>query len=278
LPRHVDLIKTRLAPEDPYPAAVVDVWEALLWSISEGAVALKLDIQQYALAGASAGANLAAVMAQRLLSRPEVRSQIGIKLQLLVVPVTDNTATVDNNPTWKAYEFTPALSAAKMMWYRRHYLPNPKTWTEPEASPLLLSAKQFVGLPPAQILVGELDILRHDGEEYARKLRAAGVDVKLEIMPGMPHRECHSRHPKTIANIAAAFMAMDAVLDQGQRAITIVCESLRAALHPEIAERLRPAPTYTTGNIIWTAFGLGVLAIGIQKLFVRTVSASSNTY
>lgn len=150
---------------------------------------LNLDLNRYAVGGSSAGANLAAVMAQKLLLRPELRSKLNIRLQLLTVPVTDNTATVETNKTWKACEFTPALSAVKMMWYRNHYLPDPATWSDPEASPLLFPAEKFADLPPAQILVGELDVLRHEGEEFARKLHEAGVKADVEVMKGMPHRK-----------------------------------------------------------------------------------------
>jgi acetyl esterase/lipase len=112
-----------------------------------------------------------------------------MKFQLLVVPITDNTATLENNSTWKDCEHTPALNPEKMMYYRDHYLPSKRSWTDIEASPLLLPTEQFAGLPPAQILVGELDILRHDGEEYARKLRKSGVAADVEVMKGMPHRK-----------------------------------------------------------------------------------------
>jgi acetyl esterase/lipase len=157
--------------------------------VSEGAAELNLDLARYTVGGSSAGANLAAVMAQKLLSRPEISSKLKVLFQLLVVPVTDNTATVETNPTWKDCEFTPALPALKMMWYRRHYLPDEETWTETDASPLLFPAEKFAELPPAQVLVGELDVLRHEGEEYARKLRDAGVPAEVEVMKGMPHRK-----------------------------------------------------------------------------------------
>lgn len=179
----------RLAPESPWPAAVHDTWESLLWSIGEGAQLLNLDLNRYAVGGSSAGGNLAAVMAQKLLSRPEIKSKLKIRLQLLTVPVTDNTATVETNKTWKACEFTPALSAVKMLWYRDHYLPDPATRSDPEASPLLFPTEKFAELPPAQILVGEMDVLRHEGEEFARKLREAGVQADVEVMKGMPHRK-----------------------------------------------------------------------------------------
>ena len=202
----------RLAPEYPFPAAVYDCWEAFLWITSTGARILNLDLGKVAIGGSSAGANLAAVMTQKALSRSNTGGRIDLKLQLLVVPVTDNTATTETNATWRTLENTAALPAAKMLWYRNHYLPDPVTRSHPDASPLLFRG-DFGKLPSAVILVGEVDVVRHEGEEYARKLQDAGADVRLEVMPGMPH----------------SFLALDAVLDEGRRAITILCEALVGA-------------------------------------------------
>ncbi|EXJ94238.1 triacylglycerol lipase [Capronia coronata CBS 617.96] len=198
----------RLAPENPWPAAIHDTWEAFLWTVSQGAKLLNLDLGKMAVAGASAGANIAAVIVQNATLRPQ--PGVSICSQLLVVPITDNTANTYSNPTWKAFEFTAGLSAKKMLWYRQHYLPCQANWTHREASPLLASDEVFSRLPPANIIVGELDVLRHDGEEYARKLEANGVSAVVTVMEGMPH----------------PFLAMDAVLDAGKRAITIMCEDL----------------------------------------------------
>jgi len=194
---------------------VHDSWEALLWTVTKGAQILNLNTSKLVIGGSSAGGNLAAVMTQKAFllrqQRPSyLPRDIEFLKQLLIVPVTDNTATVENNPTYKSSEHVPALPPLKMMWYRNHYLPDPKNWDESEASPLLFPAKQFANLPPALVLVGQLDVLRHEGEEYARKLRDAGVEAKVEVMPGMPH----------------PFLAMDGVLDEGKRAITLLCEAL----------------------------------------------------
>ena len=170
---------------------------------------MKLDLSKVAIGGSSAGANLAAVTTQKVLKRSDIGNRIDIKIQLLVVPVTDNTATPQDNPTWKLYENTAGLPAAKMLWYRDLYLPNECARILPEASPLLFEG-DFGQLPPAVILVGQVDVLRHEGEEYARKLQDAGLDARLELMVGMPH----------------SFLAMDAVLDEGRRAISILCETL----------------------------------------------------
>ena len=180
----------------------------MLWVFGEGQKTLNLDLSKVAIGGSSAGGNLAAIMTHKAIPR-------GLKfvLQLLLVPVTDNTATTATNSSYKDCEFTAALPAEKMLWYRRHYLPNEKDWTNPEASPLLYPAENFSKLPPAVVVVGELDVLRSEGEQYAEKLKAAGVKQEVHVMGGMPH----------------PFLAMDGVLEAGKRAITIMCDSCVAA-------------------------------------------------
>lgn len=161
-----------------------------------------------AVTGSSAGANIAAVIVQKAALRP----QAGVSLlsQVLVVPVTDNTADPRSSPTWKAFEFTAHLPAKKMLWYRQHYLPNRADWSDLDASPLLAPDSVFKLLPRTYIMVGELDVLRHDGEDYARRLRANGVPTDITVMEGMPH----------------PFLAMDAVLEAGRTAITNICNEL----------------------------------------------------
>lgn len=132
--------------------------------------------------------------------------------QLLSVPVMDNTATVKNNVSWRENQFSPALPAEKMLWYKMHYLPDPKTYAEPESSPLFYN-DGWKEQPPALVVVGELDVLRSEGELYAEKLINAGVRVDLKVMKGMPH----------------PFLAMDAVLQQGRDTITYMVETLKTA-------------------------------------------------
>ncbi|KAE9380659.1 hypothetical protein N431DRAFT_477552 [Stipitochalara longipes BDJ] len=200
----------RLAPENPYPAAVHDSWEALLWLRSTGFTQLSLNARKVAIGGSSAGGNLAAIMCHKALSSPSlVPSFI---LQLLIVPVTDNTASTSETLSWKENEFSPALPAEKMLWYRRHYLPDRKSWEEPEASPLLYE-NGWESQPRALVVVGELDVLRSEGEAYAEKLRKGGVEVDLRVMKGMPH----------------PFLAMDGVLQQGRDTITYMVEALKKA-------------------------------------------------
>jgi acetyl esterase/lipase len=168
-------------------------------------------LNKVAITGSSAGANIAAVVAQKAALRPQ--PGVSLRSQVLVVPVTDNTATPCSSPTWKTFEFTAHLPARKMLWYRRHYLPNPADWGNREASPLLATDEIFRLLPPTYIIVGELDVLRHDGEEYARRLKACGVATRVTVAEGMPH----------------PFLAMDAVLEAGRTAITNICGELTRA-------------------------------------------------
>ncbi|KAG2415821.1 hypothetical protein HFD88_007013 [Aspergillus terreus] len=197
----------RLAPENRWPAAVHDCWEALLWLINDGPSRLAIDPTKMATGGSSAGGNLAAIITHKALTlSPPVR----FRAQLLSVPVMDNTATVANNEAYRLYEHTPALPAAKMLWYRNHYLPDPKDWNHPEASPLFYQG-DWAQLPRALVMVGELDVLRTEGEQYAEKLIKAGVPVDLQVMKGMPH----------------PFLAMDAVLSEGKRCITLMCDLLK---------------------------------------------------
>jgi len=198
----------RLAPENPFPAAVHDSWESVLWILSEGATRLSLNLSKIATGGSSAGGNLAAVMTQKAL---DTKTPIKFLTQLLSVPVTDNTAMTSNNGTYKAYEFTPALPAEKMLWYRRHYLPNESEWGHPEASPLLWEGEWGALSRKALVVVGGLDVLREEGERFGEKLREGGVDVKTVVMEGMPH----------------PFLAMDAVMKAGRDTITLMVDSLK---------------------------------------------------
>jgi acetyl esterase/lipase len=153
-------------------------------------------------------------MCHRVLAAPSLVPQF--QVQLLIVPVTDNTADASNTPSWKENEFVPALPAAKMLWYRKHYLPEQRLWAHPEASPLLYE-EGWAEQPRALIVMGELDVLRTEGERYAEKLRGAGVQVDVKIMKGMPH----------------PFLAMDGAIQQGRDTISYMVEALQEAFGRE---------------------------------------------
>ena len=144
--------------------------------------------------------------------RSATRGGPSFKIQYLIVPVTDNTASTQTSDTYSKYEFTPALPAEKMLWYRKHYLPKEEDWKDPEASPLLWEG-DWGRLPHALVIVGELDVLHGEGEQFASRLKEAGVKADLKVMNGMPH----------------PFLAMDGVLNAGRLTITAICEALEAA-------------------------------------------------
>lgn len=188
-----------------------DCWEAVLWVLGEGKEILELNTDKMATGGSSAGGNLAAIMCQRTVARGGAK----FSLQLLSVPVMDNTADPSNNLSYRENEFVPALPAEKMLWYRRHYLPNREDWAHPESSPLLWEG-DWSKLPPAVMVLGGLDVLRTEGEQFAGKLQKAGVEAKVTIYKGMPH----------------PFLAMDGALEVGRDSITRFCEGLLNAMYP----------------------------------------------
>jgi acetyl esterase/lipase len=219
----------RLAPENPYPAAVHDSWEALTYMLTTGINEFNLNPTLIAVGGSSAGANLAAVMTHKLLTHNFNHPKDPLpffKAQLLIVPVTDNTASIWNNDSWRENEFSPALPAAKMLWYRNHYLPDERMRGEPEASPLLYSddasgvKERWRRLPRALVVVGELDVLREEGVAYAQRLLKNGVGVQLKVMKGMPH----------------PFLAMNGALQQGQDTISYMVQILSGVLRKQESE------------------------------------------
>lgn len=167
----------RLAPENPFPAALTDCYRVLefLWQHSE---ALKMDRDLIAVGGSSAGANLAAAVA--LLVRDRKGPQL--VFQMLLVPALD-----DRLETASARELTDvpdfATPEAKTMW--RWYLGDNVRDTSPYAAPG--RAEDVSYLPAAYILCAGLDPLRDEGLDYAHRLTRAGVAVELHLVPSIPH-------------------------------------------------------------------------------------------
>ena len=183
----------RLAPEHKFPAAPEDCYAAAQWvekHISESGG----DPQRIAVAGDSAGGNLAAVVAQ--LARQ--RGGPSLCFQLLVYPVTDFQA---DTPSYRENGEGYLLTMGAMMWFKNLYLQTPDDAVNPMASPL--RAASFRGLPPALIVTAEFDPLRDEGEAYAARLRDAGVPVTLKRYEGAIH----------------GFFSLFHALDQGRLAI-----------------------------------------------------------
>ena len=166
----------RLAPEHPFPAAVDDAWAALSWVADHGAE-LGGDPSRLAIAGDSAGGNLAAVAALR--ARDE--GLRGLALQVLIYPGTDRVgdhpSIVENG---QGYLLTTEMRA----FFERAYLPPGTDRTDWRVSPLLGSHE---GAAPAHVVIAEFDPLRDEGAAYAEALRQAGVSTTLDRVDGMIH-------------------------------------------------------------------------------------------
>jgi acetyl esterase/lipase len=166
----------RHAPESRFPAAADDAFAALQW-VGAHATELGGIPGQLVVAGWSAGANVAAVAAQR------ARDEGGPDLagQLLLTPVTDSDFT---RPSYVENADGYVLTKALMDWFWDHYC-DPADRTDPRVAPL--RAADLSGLPPACIVTCEFDPLRDEGNAYAEALQAAGVPVTHVQARGHTH-------------------------------------------------------------------------------------------
>ncbi|CDK27125.1 unnamed protein product [Kuraishia capsulata CBS 1993] len=177
----------RLAPEHVFPACVEDAFESVFFVMSE-AETLEVDNTKICVAGSSAGGNLAAIVSHKYVNSALSQKFPALKFQMLVVPVTDNTATAETQVSWKENALTPQLPANKMLWYRQIYLPLAgDTLSDPESSPLFYPDESFKKVQPCFIAAAECDVLRSEAEAYNEKLLKNGVDSKIVIYKGVPH-------------------------------------------------------------------------------------------
>jgi len=169
-------VNYRHAPEDPFPAAAEDAFAAVHW-IAEHSIELGGIPGELAVAGWSAGGNLAAVVTQaaRDAGGPAI---VG---QLLVTPVTDSDLTTGSyTDNAEGYVLTKSL----MHWFWDHYA-DPADRADPRVSPLRTA--DVSGLPPAFVVTSEFDPLRDEGIAYANAMEAAGVPVQLLVARGHTH-------------------------------------------------------------------------------------------
>ncbi len=166
----------RLAPEDRFPAAIDDCLAATQW-VALAAQELGVDAERIAVAGDSAGGNLAACVAYR--ARTE-----GPKLvyQLLIYPVTDADFA---RPSYVAYSTGYRLTLDDMQWFWDCYTPELVDRCDPGVAPV--HAADLAGLPPAHVITAEFDPLRDEGEAYAAALQAAGVPTEAIRYDGLIH-------------------------------------------------------------------------------------------
>jgi acetyl esterase/lipase len=188
---------------------------------------LRINTLNIAIGGGSAGGHLAAILAQRCLAK-----KIPLKLQILSVPATDLTALDDNwniraDCPYDSYlenALAPGLPLERIQFFLKFFLgekmPNPL----PTANPAILSpevelspmkTENVSGLAPAMISTADVDILRDEGEAYAKKLSAQGVPVKLKRYMGVSH----------------PFMFMDGVLQEARDYIRDCCDELTKAFN-----------------------------------------------
>ena len=169
-------IDYRLAPEHPFPAAPDDVCAAVRW-LAAHAADLGGDPARLGIAGDSAGGNLAAVTARRLRDAGDSP----LRFQALIYPVCDSAL---DTASYRENGSGFGLTQAGMRRYWELYLGG-ADGSDPGAAPL--RAGDLAGLPPAFVLSVHHDVLRDEGEEYARALRAAGVEVTLSRYDGAVH-------------------------------------------------------------------------------------------
>jgi acetyl esterase len=165
----------RLAPEARFPAAPDDALAATRWAHANAAT-LGADPGRLAVAGDSAGGNLAAVVCQDLRAAGEHI----VRFQLLIYPVTTADLALGFDMAYEGY----FLYRDELLWHQEHYLGSPSDALSPRVSPLLGSAE---GLPPASIQAAECDPLHAQAELYADRLAAAGVPVAFREYAGMIH-------------------------------------------------------------------------------------------
>ena len=186
----------RLAPEHPFPAAVV----------AAHAVELAIDPTCVVVAGDSAGGTLAAVVCQSTKG-----SDFKIALQVLLCPATDIAA---DNQSRREFAEGYFLEGPLMSWAGTHYLASGVDINDPRLSPL--RAPNLSGLPPALIHTAGFDLLRDEGQAYAGALERAGVKV---------HHVCHE-------HMIHHFYAMGGAIPYARTALKAVGADIKAALSP----------------------------------------------
>lgn len=194
------------APEAPFPIPVEQCYRALEWAAGQAST-LGLDGSRIAIAGDSAGGNLAAAVALLAAKRNGPR----ICLQSLLYPVADCDFTT---ASYRDFATGLNLDREAMQWFWNHYLPDEAQRMSPVASPLRASLDELKGLPPALVVTAECDVLRDEGEAYARKLAAAGVPVTAMRFGGVLHAFMMANQLAESAQAKAAMSLLGAQIRQ----------------------------------------------------------------
>lgn len=167
----------RLAPEHKFPAAVDDAIAATVW-VADHAAQFGIDPARLSVGGDSAGGNLAAVVAiaARDGDGPQLAGQV------LIYPATDFNMS---HPSHSEPETSVLLTHSVIRWFRDHYFSSAEDSADWRASPARVET--LAGLPPAIVITAGADPLRDEGDEYARRLHAAGIPVVHRRFPGQFH-------------------------------------------------------------------------------------------
>lgn len=192
------------SPEARYPTAINQAYAATKWVADNGSK-IGVDGSRLAVAGNSVGGNMAAVVALKAKAAGTPK----LRFQLLLWPVTDANF---NNASYNQFADGHFLTRGMMEWFWDNYTSDPKQRNEVYASPLRASLEQLQGLPPALVQTAEMDVLRDEGEAYARRLNAAGVAVTSVRYNGMIH-------DYGLLNVIAEVPAVRSAMDQAAQAL-----------------------------------------------------------
>jgi acetyl esterase len=193
----------RRGPEARFPTAVNDAYAATVW-VNEHAGELNLVPGKLAVAGDSAGGNLATVVA--MLARD--RGGPALAMQVLAYPVTTTDLTVGFDDDYEGF----SLYRDELQWHQDNYLPDRERRTDALVSPL--DHGELVNLPPALILTAQCDPLHAQGELYAEALERAGVSAEHHQWPGMIH----------------GFFQLPTVFAEGAEAVQLAGQALKRSL------------------------------------------------
>ena len=195
-------VEYRKAPEHKFPAAHDDALAAYRWVISNTA-SLRGDAARIALAGESAGGNLA-------VSTAVAAAAAGIKAPVAILAVYPVAGSDTTTASYQQNATAKPLNRAMMTWFFTHYTRTPADARDPRLNLLLADLK---GLPPTTIVTAQVDPLRTDGELLAARLKAAGVSVEL----------------RNYENVAHEFFGQGAVVPSARDAVSFAASELRKA-------------------------------------------------
>ncbi|KAG0166874.1 hypothetical protein DFQ28_006811 [Apophysomyces sp. BC1034] len=168
----VVFVEYSLSPEVKFPVPVDDCYGTLEWMVANHA-SIKINPDKIAVAGDSAGGNMSAVLS--LLDKQ--RGLDAIKAQVLIYPAV--SMVEEDFESYKLFgQGYYILSLDEMAYFKKAYFTDPLNELQDiRAAPYIATTEELAGLPPALVITAEYDVLRDEGEAYARKLTEAGVDA-----------------------------------------------------------------------------------------------------